>query len=87
PDNNPSDVSFLNVGSGSDLTIKDLADVVKSQTGYAGEVAWDASKPDGTPRKLLDVTRLNNLGWKPEINLKQGIRQTYQWYQEATERQ
>ena len=86
PDNDPPDVSFLNVGSGSDITIKELAEVIKSEIGYTGEVAWDSSKPDGTPRKLLDVTRLNTLGWKPQINLKQGIRQTYQWYQEATEK-
>ncbi len=86
PDNDSPDVSFLNVGSGSDITIKELAEVIKSETGYTGEVAWDSSKPDGTPRKLLDVTRLNTLGWKPQIHLKQGIRQTYQWYQEATEK-
>ena len=86
PDIDPPDVSILNVGSGSDITIKDLADVIQSETGYTGEVAWDSSKPDGTPRKLLDITRLNTLGWKPEIHLKRGIRQTYQWYLKATEK-
>ena len=79
-------VSFLNVGSGTDMTIKDLGTAIKSETGYSGEVIWDSSKPDGTPRKLLDVTRLNTLGWKPQIDLTQGIRQTYQWYQEATQK-
>lgn len=85
PDSDSAGVSFLNVGSGADITIKDLAGIIKSETRYSGEAVWDASKPDGTPRKLLDVTRLNNLGWKPEVDLRQGIRQTYQWYLKAAE--
>ena len=84
-DNDSPEVSFLNIGSGNDITIKDLAGLIRSQTGYSGEVAWDPQKPDGTPRKLLDVTRLNTLGWKPQIDLRMGIRQTYQWYLKATE--
>jgi len=77
-------VSFLNIGSGNDIEIKDLAEIVKSEIGFSGEPAWDRSKPDGTPRKLLDVTRLNRLGWKPKIDLRQGIQLTYQWYLKET---
>ena len=72
--------SFFNIGSGNDLTIKELAELVKSAIGYDGEVFWDHSKPDGAPRKLLDVSRLENLGWRPKITLQEGIRQTYEWY-------
>lgn len=85
PDNDSPEVAFLNIGSGNDITIKDLAGIIQSETGHSGEVAWDPRKPDGTPRKLLDVTRLNTLGWKPQIDLRRGIRQTYQWYSKATE--
>ncbi len=84
-DNDLPGVSFLNIGSGNDITIKDLAGIIKSETGHSGEVIWDPLKPDGMPRKLLDVSRMNALGWKPEIDLRQGIRQTYQWYSKATE--
>jgi GDP-L-fucose synthase len=76
----PNTLSFFNVGSGQDLTIKELAELVKSAIGYDGEVFWDHSKPDGAPQKLLDVSRLDNLGWRPKINLQEGIRQTYGWY-------
>ncbi len=71
---------FYNIGTGKDITIKELAQIIKKVTGYAGKVNWDNSKPDGTPRKLLDITKLNNLGWKPKISLKEGIKSTYDWY-------
>jgi GDP-L-fucose synthase len=85
PESDSPGVSFLNIGSGIDIAIKDLAEIIKSETGCTGQAVWDSSKPDGMPRKLLDVTRLNALGWKPQIDLRLGIRQTYQWYLEATE--
>ena len=72
----------INIGSGEDLSIKDLAIKVSKAAGFTGEVIWDSSKPDGTPRKVLDVTKIKNLGWKPSISLDEGIAQTIQWYQE-----
>jgi GDP-L-fucose synthase len=71
----------VNVGVGRDITIKELADLVSEVVGYQGELAWDPEKPDGTPRKLMDTKRLAGLGWKPQISLRDGIRQTYEWYQ------
>ena len=67
--------SFLNVGTGIDLSIKELATLIARLTGFQGEITWDLSKPDGTPRKLLDVGRINKLGWKAEISLETGIKQ------------
>ena len=72
---NPPD--WINVGTGTDVTIKELTDSVAKTTGFKGRVAWDASKPDGTPRKLLDVARLAKLGWKAKIDLKDGLAKTY----------
>ncbi|HDP99535.1 MAG TPA: GDP-L-fucose synthase [bacterium] len=71
---------FVNVGSGEDITIKDLAELIKGIVGYEGSIVWDESKPDGTPRKLLDVQRLNNLKWKYSINLHEAILKTYQFF-------
>ena len=71
---------LINVGCGEDLRIRDLADLVKKVTGYSGEIVWDSSKPDGTPRKLLDVSRLSKLGWKARIGLEEGLRSTYGWW-------
>ncbi len=71
---------FVNIGTGVDITIKELAETIKNITGFKGELNWDTSKPNGTPRKLLDVNRLHNLGWKHKINLEEGIRGTYEWY-------
>jgi GDP-L-fucose synthase len=70
----------LNVGTGSDVSIKELAELIREIVGYEGEIAWDATKPDGTPRKLLDVSRITALGWSPKISLEDGIRSTYEWY-------
>jgi GDP-L-fucose synthase len=70
----------LNVGSGTDLEIRELAHLVATVVGFTGEVKWDVSKLNGTPRKLLDTTRINNLGWHPSISLKIGIQTTYEWF-------
>jgi len=72
-----SDEQFINVGSGTDLTIKALAEEVRRIVGFAGEIVWDTTKPDGTPRKLMDSTRIFALGWKPKIDLATGIRHVY----------
>ena len=72
----------INVGTGEDLTIRELAEMIQRLTGFSGKLAWDSSKPDGTPRKLLDVSRLTALGWKARIPLEQGLRDTLQWYLE-----
>jgi len=71
---------FVNIGVGEDLTIRDLAELIKGIVGYEGEIVFDTSKPDGTPRKLLDVTKLHNLGWQAKISLEGGIKQAYNWY-------
>ena len=68
-----NDSSFLNVGTGTDISIKDLAELIANLTGYQGKISWDTSKPDGTPRKQLDVSLLSDLGWKAKIKLKEGI--------------
>ena len=69
--------SHINVGSGKEVTIKELAETVKEVVGFEGELAWDTSKPDGTPRKLMDSSRINALGWKPQVDLKTGIARAY----------
>jgi len=73
---------IINVGSGEDLTILELARIIQEITGYRGALRFDDSKPDGTPRKLLDVSALSALGWKPKIPLREGIQKTYRWYLE-----
>lgn len=73
---------LINAGTGVDLTIKELAETVQKVTGHEGEIQWDSTKPDGTPRKLMDVSRINKLGWQASIELKQGISQTYTWFLE-----
>jgi GDP-L-fucose synthase len=70
----------INVGTGKDISIKELAELIKGIVGFEGNIDWDSSKPDGTPRKLLDVSRITALGWKPTISLEEGIRSTYEWY-------
>jgi len=76
----------LNIGSGEDLSIKDLAEKVAAAAGFTGKIEWDSSKPDGTPRKVLDVSRVKALGWKPTITLDEGIASTIAWYKEANSR-
>jgi len=75
-------LSHINVGTGTDCTIRELAETIASVTGFGGKLAWDSSKPDGTPRKLLDVSRLQALGWQAQIGLEQGLRDTYRWFRE-----
>ena len=72
---------FFNVGYGEEVTILELAEMVKKVTGYQGEIVLDPSKPDGTPRKLTDISRLKAMGWQPKITLEEGLKQTYEWYQ------
>ena len=71
---------IINVGCGEDISIRELAELICDVVGFKGELAWDATKPDGTPRKLLDVTRLRQLGWRPTIPLREGIARTYDWF-------
>ena len=71
------DPGIINVGTGQDITIADLAQLIARIVGYSGRLVFDSSKPDGTPRKLLDITRLSNLGWRASISLEDGIRSTY----------
>jgi len=80
-----NDSEPINVGVGEDITIRELAESVARIVGYEGRLEWDASKPDGTPRKLLDVTKLTDLGWKAEVSLEQGVRSTYEWFVERYE--
>jgi GDP-L-fucose synthase len=74
---------FINIGTGEDLTISNLATLVRQIVGYEGEIMWDTSKPDGTLRKRLEVSKIKSLGWQPRITLEQGIRMTYNWYLSA----
>ena len=73
-------ITHLNVGSGKDISIADLAKLISEITGFDGKIIYDSSKPDGTPRKLLDVTRINSLGWKYKTELSDGIKKTYEWF-------
>lgn len=78
-------LSHINVGTGIDCTIRELAETVAKVTGYTGKLSFDATKPDGTPRKLMDVSRLEQLGWKASISLEDGLKNAYQWYLENIE--
>lgn len=71
---------LYNVGTGVDITIKNLAETIQEITGHQGQIIWDSSKPDGTPRKLMDVSKMNELGWKHEVDLEEGIQKTYEWF-------
>jgi GDP-L-fucose synthase len=70
----------INVGYGEDVSIKDLAGIIAGIVGYTGRIEWDSSKPDGTPRKILDSSRVRALGWEPKVGIHEGIRRTYEWY-------
>ncbi|MBZ9728688.1 GDP-L-fucose synthase [Salegentibacter sp. JZCK2] len=74
--------NLYNVGTGKDLTIKELAETIQEITGHKGEINWDSSKPDGTPRKLMNVDKLKNEGWQASTSLKEGIKKTYEWFLE-----
>jgi len=71
---------IINIGYGEDITIRELAELICDVVGFDGELVWDKTKPDGTPRKLLDVTSIRKLGWEPTISLRNGIAQTYEWF-------
>lgn len=73
---------LYNVGTGEDLTIKELAEMIQRVVGHEGEIIWDSSKPDGTPRKLMDISKMHGLGWKHQIELEEGIKDTYAWFLE-----
>jgi GDP-L-fucose synthase len=80
-----SDKDFINVGTGEEISIKELALTIKAVVGYMGEIKFDPSKPDGTPRKLLDTSKINSLGWQAKTSLKAGIEKTYRWFVESGE--
>ena len=73
---------IINVGTGEDVTIKELSETISNIVGFSGQTNWDTSKPNGTPRKLLDVTKIKSLGWEPKISLEDGITKTYEWYKD-----
>jgi len=75
-------ISQINIGTGEDLTINELAEIIKNIIGYTGNITYDSSKPDGTPRKLMDVTRIHNLGWKHKTSLEDGIKKSYEYFKE-----
>jgi len=79
-----NDNRIINIGVGEDLTIRELAEMIREIVGFDGDILWDTSKPEGTPRKLLDVSRIKSLGWTPKIALQEGIRKTYEWYVSAS---
>ncbi len=73
---------FMNLGVGEDVSIKELTEIVKKVVGFEGEIVWDTSKPDGTPRKLLDMDKMHDLGWKHKINLEDGVEESYKWFRD-----
>ncbi|WP_426063458.1 GDP-L-fucose synthase family protein [Flavobacterium sp. DSP2-3-1] len=77
---------LYNVGTGEDLTIRQLAEIIQKITEHQGEIIWDASKPDGTPRKLMDIAKMHALGWKHQVRLEEGIQKTYNWFLENKDR-
>jgi GDP-L-fucose synthase len=79
---NYSDLSHINIGTGEEISIRELTEMIKSAVGYNGTTGFDISKPNGTPRKLLDTSKINNLGWYPKIKLESGLSDTYDWYLE-----
>lgn len=79
---NYNDPDIINVGTGTDITIKELATIISNQVGFTGKILWDTNKPNGTPKKVLDISKIKSLGWNPKINLTEGIKKTYEWYRE-----
>ena len=77
---------LYNIGTGKDITIKELAETIQSVTGHQGKILWDANKPDGTPRKLMDVSKMKGLGWQYSTELEDGIKKTYFWFLENIDR-
>ncbi len=79
----PDVTNLTNIGTGQDISIAELATLIANITGYTGQIEYDSSKPDGTPRKLLDISKIQNLGWKPSVSLREGIQRTYSWYTQS----
>jgi GDP-L-fucose synthase len=79
---NYDESEIINIGVGRDITIRELGELIRDIVGFEGSIEYDPSKPDGTPQKLLDVSRLTGLGWRPKISLREGIEMTYRWYVE-----
>ena len=75
--------SHINIGSGKEISILDLSNIIKKIVGFKGNIKFDQSKPDGTPRKLLDISRLDSLGWQSKIDLFEGLKKTYAWLQDS----
>ena len=75
--------NIINIGTGKDITIKDLAETIADVVGFKGEVVWDTSKPNGTPRKVLNVDKIESLGWEPKVSLREGIKKTYELYKDS----
>ena len=71
---------LYNIGTGKDITIKELAETIQKVTGHMGSILWDTNKPDGTPRKLMDVSKMKDIGWEYSVELENGIQKTYQWF-------
>jgi GDP-L-fucose synthase len=78
--NNYDGSEIINIGTGEDLSIKELAELIRTVIGFDGSITWDSSKPDGTPRKLLDVSKLHKLGWKHKYSLSEGLQHTIDWF-------
>jgi len=78
--NNYSKSEIVNIGTGEDVSIHELAELIKEITGFNGTIVWDFEKPDGTPRKWLNVDKLHSLGWKHSISLEDGVQRTYEWF-------
>ena len=83
---NYDQAEHINVGTGEDISIKELAETIADVVGFEGEFVWNTDKPNGTPRKLLDTSKINSLGWYPTIGVRRGIKQTYDWYLENEDR-
>ena len=84
--NDYNDPEIINIGTGSDITIKELTEIIAKIIDYRGEIVWDTSKPNGTPRKVMNVDKLKSLGWNPKVGIRQGIYQTYEWFKENYDR-
>lgn len=84
--NEYNDSEIINIGTGSDITIKELTEIIAKVIDYRGEIVWDISKPNGTPRKVMNVDKLKSLGWSPKVGIRQGIYQTYEWFKENYDR-
>ena len=80
-----NDISHINIGSGKDITVDNLAKLIAEIVGFKGKIIHDATKPDGTPRKLMDVSRINKLGWKYKTDLRDGLIKTYRWFKQNLE--